>query len=49
MGEFSFSYAQSFEKIGQLGKTNRDAVIRVYDEAGKVLETHDHAGQFKEW
>jgi len=24
-------------------------VIRVYDEAGKVLETHDHAGQFKEW
>jgi hypothetical protein len=24
------------------------AVIRVYDEAGKVIETHEHAGQFKE-
>jgi hypothetical protein len=25
------------------------AVIRVYDEAGNVLETHEHAGDFKEW
>jgi len=25
------------------------AVIRVYDEAGNVIETHEHAGQFKEW
>jgi hypothetical protein len=25
-----------------------DAVIRVYDEAGNVLETHEHAGNFKE-
>ena len=25
------------------------AVIPVYDEAGKVLETHEHAGDFKEW
>jgi hypothetical protein len=24
------------------------AVIRVYDEAGNVIETHQHAGQFKE-
>jgi hypothetical protein len=23
--------------------------IRVYDEAGNVIETHRHAGQFKEW
>ena len=27
----------------------RDAVIRVYDEAGNVIETHEHAGDFKEW
>ena len=40
---------RALKKSGQLGKTNRDAVIRVYDEAGNVLETHDHAGQFKEW
>jgi hypothetical protein len=26
-----------------------DAVIRVYDEAGKVIETHEHKGDFKEW
>ena len=25
------------------------AVIRVYDEAGNVIETHGHAGEFKEW
>ncbi len=25
------------------------AVIRVYDEAGNVSETHEHAGDFKEW
>ncbi len=26
-----------------------DAVIRVYDEVGNVIETHEHAGEFKEW
>jgi hypothetical protein len=25
-----------------------DAVIHVYDEAGNVIETHEHAGDFKE-
>jgi hypothetical protein len=24
------------------------AVIRVYDAAGNVIETHEHAGEFKE-
>jgi hypothetical protein len=24
-------------------------VIRVYDAAGNVIETHEHAGDFKEW
>jgi hypothetical protein len=28
---------------------SHDAVIRVYDEAGEVIETHEHAGDFKEW
>ena len=28
---------------------SHDAVIRVYDEAGNVIETHEHAGEFKEW
>jgi hypothetical protein len=28
---------------------SHDAVICVYDEAGKVIETHEQAGEFKEW
>jgi hypothetical protein len=27
---------------------SHDAVIRVYDEAGNVIETHEHAGDFNE-
>jgi hypothetical protein len=27
---------------------SHDAVIRVYDKAGDVIETHEHAGDFKE-
>jgi hypothetical protein len=27
---------------------SHDAVIRVYDESGRVIETHEHAGDFKE-
>jgi hypothetical protein len=26
---------------------SHDAVIRVYDEAGNVIETHEHKGDFK--
>jgi hypothetical protein len=28
---------------------SRDAVIRVYDDAGNLIETHEHAGDCKEW
>ena len=28
---------------------SRAAVIHVYDEAGNVIEPHEHAGDFKEW
>jgi hypothetical protein len=27
---------------------SHDAVIRVYDDAGNVIETHERAGDFKE-
>ena len=30
-------------------ESKADAVIRVFDEAGNVIETHEHAGDFKEW
>jgi hypothetical protein len=46
MGEFS--YVQSLEKTGQLGKTNWDAMIRVYDDAGNLIQTYEHKGDFKE-
>jgi hypothetical protein len=35
------SYAKFYSR-------SHNAVIRVYDEAGKVIETHEHAGDFKE-
>jgi hypothetical protein len=28
---------------------SHDAVIRVYDHAGNVIETREHKGEFKEW
>jgi hypothetical protein len=28
---------------------SHDVAIRVYGEAGNVIETHDHTGDFKEW
>ena len=34
-------YAEFYSRL-------HDAVIRVYDEAGNVIETHEHAAQFKE-
>jgi hypothetical protein len=28
---------------------SHDVAIRVYDNAGNVIETHEHKGDFKEW
>jgi hypothetical protein len=28
---------------------SQGALIRVFDETGNVIETHEHAGDFKEW
>jgi hypothetical protein len=28
---------------------SHDAVIRVYDDAGNVIQTHEQKGEFKEW
>ena len=38
----AIGYAKFFSRT-------HDAVIRVYDESGAVIETHEHAGDFKEW
>jgi len=37
----AIGYAEFFSR-------SHDAVIRVYDNAGNVIETHEHAGEFKE-
>jgi len=44
LGEFvmRFAYAMHYSR-------SHDAVIRVYDEVGHVIETHEHAGEFREW
>jgi hypothetical protein len=28
---------------------SHNAVVRVFDEAGNVIETHEHAGEFREF
>jgi hypothetical protein len=37
----AMGYAKHFSR-------SHDAVIRVYDEAGNVIETQEHVGTFKE-
>ena len=36
-------------KYAKFFSRSHNAVVRVYDEAGNVIETHEHAGDFKEW
>ena len=38
----AIDYAEFFSR-------SHDAVILVFDQAGNVIETHEHAGDFKEW
>jgi hypothetical protein len=44
-GPNAISNAISFAKFNS---GSHDAVIRVYDEAGDVIETQGHAGDFRE-
>jgi len=37
------------ERVGKFYSRSHDVVIRVYDEAGNVLERHEYNGDFKEW
>jgi hypothetical protein len=39
--DYAIDYAKFFSR-------SHDAVIRVYDEAGNVIQTHEHKGDFKE-
>ncbi len=33
---------------GKFYRRSHNAVIRVYDDVGNVIQTHEHAGDFKE-
>jgi hypothetical protein len=46
LGQNATSNAISYAKFRS---RSHDAVIRVYDEGGNVIETHEHAGDVKEW
>jgi len=37
----AIGYAEQYSR-------SHDAVIRLYDDAGNVIETHEHAGDFRE-
>ena len=43
-------YTKRDDAIGyaKFRSRSHDAVIRVYDELGNVIETHEHDGDFKE-
>jgi hypothetical protein len=48
---YAFFAERNQHAIGHAMHRSRshDAVIRVYDEAGNVIETHEHKGEFREW
>jgi hypothetical protein len=39
---------QECTRYAKFFSRSNDAVMRVYDDAGNVTETHEHAGDFKE-
>jgi hypothetical protein len=39
---YAIGYAKFFSR-------SHDAVIRIYDESGNVIDTREHTGNFKEW
>ena len=44
-------YGEPDDAIGyaEFSSRSRDAVIRVYDTVGNLIETHEHKGAFKKW
>jgi hypothetical protein len=43
-----YHYAAGAVRHAKAYSCEHAAVIRVYDEAGNVVETHGHGGEFKE-
>jgi len=47
-GRLWYGEAPDAVEYAKFYSRSRDAVIRVYDAAGNVIETHEHKGDFKE-
>jgi len=41
-------YGEPMQSATQSSSRSHDAVIRVFDDAGNVIETHEQAGEFQE-
>ena len=37
------------DRVREVLQRSHHVVMRVYDEAGNMIETHEHEGEFKEW
>ena len=48
-GHDVFGWQRRGSHYAKHSSRSHDAVIRVYNNAGNVIETHEHAGEFKEW
>ena len=48
-GALSYTKTDDAVDYAKFFSRSHHAVIHVYDAAGNVIETHEHAGQFKEW
>jgi hypothetical protein len=44
----SYTSSETITRLALVHRLCNDAVMRVYDAAGNVIETHEHAGDFKE-
>jgi len=47
MPNFVFVFAAIFGRSDRARQL--ELPIRVYDEPGNVIETHEHVGDFREW
>jgi hypothetical protein len=47
-GRLWYNKASNAIDYAKFYSRSHDAVIRVYDVAGNVIETHEHKGDFKE-
>ena len=46
--QFASNSASNAIDYAKFCSRSHHAVIRVYDDSGNVIETHEHAGEFKE-